>query len=418
MPTRTSLPRLPGADHTRLFLQQGYEFIGRGCDRFGQDMFRARLLLRPVVCARGADAAQLIHDPDLFTRRGAVPTTVLHLLQGKDSVNLLDDGPHRHRKALFVSLLMSDQAEHRIVTLFEQEWRQAVPRWQAREAVSLQHEAGLVLVRTACRWIGLDLPPGDAERLHADLATMIEAAGRFRPAVADLLLRRHRLDRWLREQVCRRRAMAAPPDDPLTQVALFRDHEGTLLTPSQAAADLLGLLRPLVTVARYIMWCALALHQHPGWRDRIRGAPEPIQVAFVEEVRRFYPFFPAVAGRARRPFHHKGHDFATGDLMVLDLHASCRHHRTFPRPDDFDPRRAGTWRDQDFRHIPQGAGQAERTHRCPGERLTVALMRRAIGLLTEEMIHTIPEQDLSWPSWRIPAGPKDGFLMSHIRAIG
>ncbi|WP_072295068.1 cytochrome P450 [Paracoccus sp. SM22M-07] len=418
MQPTSPLPHLPGIDHTTTLLRQGYDFIGRGCDRFGQDMFRARLMFRPVICARGADAARLIYDPDLFTRQGAMPTTVLRLLQDKGSVQTLDDAQHRHRKALFVSLLMSDRTEWQVVTLFQEEWRRALQQWQARDMISLLDEAGLVLTRTACRWIGLEPPRQDDVALHADLAAMIEAAGKAGPSVVKALLRRRRIEQWLQDCVSQRRQMQNPPDDPLAEVALLRDDDGTMLSRSIAAVEVLNLLRPIAAVGRYVMLCALALHNHPKWHDRVRGAPEPIQQAFAEEVRRFYPFFPAVAGRARRTFHHHGHQFAQGDWLLLDLYGSCHHHQMFPRPEEFDPRRPRTWSDQDFGLIPQGAGRVDRTHRCPGERLTVALMRRAIGLLTEEMTYTVPKQDLDLPASRIPAQPKDGFLMADIRAIG
>ncbi|MFN4062190.1 MAG: hypothetical protein ACK4IA_15750 [Paracoccus hibiscisoli] len=102
--------------------------------------------------------------------------------------------------------------------------------------------------------------------------------------------------------------------------------------------------------------------------------------------------------------------------MILDPHASCHHHRTFPGPDQFDPRRTGRWKDQGFSRIPQGAGRVGQTHRCPGERLTVAPMRPSIGRLTDEIRHTVPEQDL--PSSHIPTQRKPGFLVTHIRAMG
>ena len=416
MQPKTPLPRMPGIDHTMAFLRQGYGFIGQGCDRFGADMFRARLVLRPVICARGPDAARLVYDPDLFTRQGAMPLTVLHLLQGEGSVQTLDDARHRHRKALFVSLLMSDRAEHQIITIFEQEWRRALPQWQARNEISLLEEAGLVLTRTACRWIGLTPPDESETALHTDLSAMIEAAGQVGPGVVQTLFRRRRVERWLQDAVGRQREISSPPKNPLTEVALFRDHGGATLSLRVAAVEVLNILRALVAVGRYVMLCALALHQRPEWLDRVRGAPEPIQFSFAEEVRRFYPFFPAVAGKVRRPFNHRGHEFSQGDWMVLDLHASCHHHRVFPRPDEFNPRRAGTWRNQDFGFIPQGAGRVDLTHRCPGERLTVAVMRRAIGLLTEEMTYCVPEQDLALPTFRIPTRPKGGFLINNIRA--
>lgn len=411
------LPRLPGVDHTLTFLREGYAFIGKGCDRFGQDMFRARLMLRSVVCARGTEAARLLYDPELFTRRKAMPATVLRLLQDKGSVQLMDDADHRHRKALFTSLLMTDEAERSLVSIFENEWRRALMEWQAQDRISLLDEANLVLTRTACRWIGLDLVEGQDRRMAKALHLMIEAAGQFGPRVLGALWRRRTMEVYLTRVIGECRLRAIPADSPLMVVALFRDRDGELLTPEQAAVELLNILRPIVAIGRYIMFTAVALNDQPLWYAHIRGAPEPAQVAFVEEVRRFYPYFPAVGGIVRRRFECGGHVFAPGSWMLLDLHASCRHHATFPRPDQFDPRRSCSWQTQGFDLIPQGAGQVMRTHRCPGERLTVAVMRRALAFLTEEMSFTVPEQDLRMPPSRIPARPKEGLVLRQIRVV-
>lgn len=58
----------------------------------------------------------------LARRRGAMPPSVLRLLQDKGSVQQLDGPDYRHRKAMFVDLHMTDAAEDPD--------RHRAPRWQ------------------------------------------------------------------------------------------------------------------------------------------------------------------------------------------------------------------------------------------------------------------------------------------------
>src|SRR5690554_463939 len=64
------LPQLPGFDHTLAFLRSGYAFVGQRCDELGTDRFATRLMLRPVICARGEAAAELVYDAERVTRQG------------------------------------------------------------------------------------------------------------------------------------------------------------------------------------------------------------------------------------------------------------------------------------------------------------------------------------------------------------
>jgi hypothetical protein len=73
--------------------------------RLGSDAFQTRLLLQEVTCANGDEAAELFYGRDLFTRVGAMPVTVLKLLQDRGSAQLLEGGEHRRRKRMFISLM-------------------------------------------------------------------------------------------------------------------------------------------------------------------------------------------------------------------------------------------------------------------------------------------------------------------------
>ncbi|MER8545794.1 hypothetical protein [Mesorhizobium sp. M0684] len=88
-------------DSTLALLREGYDFISARCRRMNTDIFATRLMLRPAICVRGAEAAEMFYGGDHFTRIGAMPQTTLRLLQDKGSVQALDGAAHRHRKARF-----------------------------------------------------------------------------------------------------------------------------------------------------------------------------------------------------------------------------------------------------------------------------------------------------------------------------
>ncbi|MES0069597.1 hypothetical protein NKJ73_27915 [Mesorhizobium sp. M0074] len=70
-------------DSTLALLREGYDFISARCRRMNTDIFATRLMLRPAICVRGAEAAEMFYGGDHFTRIGAMPQTTLRLLQDK-----------------------------------------------------------------------------------------------------------------------------------------------------------------------------------------------------------------------------------------------------------------------------------------------------------------------------------------------
>lgn len=415
----STVPRLPGFDHSLALLREGYGFISSRCDRLGTDMFRTRIMLRPVTCLRGQAAAEMVYCGTHFTRNGAMPATVLRLLQDKGSVQALDDAAHHHRKALFVDLLMSDAAEAGFLQLFTEEWRQAMGDWATRPSIMLFDEANLVLTRAICRWMGVPLDPGRDVRLCRELSAMIESTASVGPRVLGALALRRRAERFIVGLVRKLRAepYGAAPHIPLARIALFRGSDGKLLPDEVAAVEVLNILRPTVAIGRFIMFAALALAQHPHWPQALHGAGTEAYERFAEEVRRLYPFFPAIGGIAREAFAWRGHRFEKGDWVLLDLYGTNHDPRRFPHPASFAPGQAPSWRAADYGFVPQGAGPVRQSHKCPGERLTVATLREATRLLVEEMDYELPLQDLSVPLHRLPARTKDGMILANVRRV-
>lgn len=122
-----------------------------------------------------------------------------------------------------------------------------------------------------------------------------------------------------------------------------------------------------------------------------------------------------IGARAREAFEWRGRRFARGAWVMLDLEATNHDPRRFPDPFRFrpsaGPERGMSWRDQGFNFVPHGAGDARVTHRCPGEFLTLELLKEAIRLLSRAD-YRLPPQDLSVRRDRIPAQPGSGLSIA------
>src|SRR5699024_206441 len=127
---------------------------------------------------------------------------------------------------------------------------------------------------------------------------------RFGPTNWYARWRRRGTEQWAAGLVQQVRAGDLDPG-PGTALDVFAHHtedDGQLLTPEVAAVELLNILRPILAVALFVEFAAVALIEHPQWREAFAAGVETDLEPFVQEVRRYYPFFPAVPGRVREPF--------------------------------------------------------------------------------------------------------------------
>lgn len=135
----------------------------------------------------------------------------------------------------------------------------------------------------------------------------------------------------------------------------------------------------------------------------------------MHEVRRFYPFFPFVAARVRDDFEWRGYPFPRGRLVLLDVFGTHHDARIWDEPEAFRPERFLDWDQSPFSFIPPGPGDPLRNHRCPGEGIASALMKGAATFLTREVTYHVPEQDLRITRSRLPALPRNRFIMRDVR---
>lgn len=175
-----------------------------------------------------------------------------------------------------------------------------------------------------------------------------------------------------------------------------------------------GLSAPVVAIARFVVFAALALHEHPPARERVRTGTDADVRRFVQEVRRFYPFFPAVAGRVLAGFAWRGHRFGPGDRVLFDLYGTDHDPAVWPRPGVFDPERFPDRGPTPLDLVAQGGSEHRSGHRCPGEWATIALMQTATIALTWEMTYDTPAQDLRMSLSRLPAVPGSRFVIERV----
>ena len=414
-----ALPRHRAFDNTFRMLADPYRFVSTLCAELDSDVFETRIMLRRAVCAVGDEAARVFYHPGRFTRRGALPITALTLLQDKGSALTLDAEAHRHRKQMLMSLMTPERIQALSDGVAES-WRQELGRWEQLRQVVVADEVPRILCRAVCWWAGVPLDEEHVEPLTRELVAMYEGAGSVGPRNWHGQRLRAHTERWAQQLITRVRAgdLVVPQDTALHIVASHRDLDGKPLEIEHAAVELLNLLRPTVAVERFITFAALALYEYPDCQVRLAESDDPEYLDwFVQEVRRFYPFFPLVGGRARTEFEWRGRRFPKGTWMLLDLYGTDHDPRIWEQPEKFWPERFRARDVSAYSPIPQGGGDPYVNHRCAGEWVTIEILKRAVRLLTTEMRYAVPTQDLRVNMARMPAVPYSRFIISSVERM-
>jgi fatty-acid peroxygenase len=411
------IPRDPHPDATLALLRDPYRYISRQCRARGSDVFETRLLLERTLCMTGSEAARVFYS-DRFVRSGAMPTRIQKTLLGTAGVQSLDGAAHRQRKRMFVLLTEGEHAMD-LASRFAAQLRDSIPQWERRERIALHDEMVVVLTRCALSWLGIPIAEPQVGPLARDLAALFLYAGSVGPRHWQARLARGRCERWAAAEIEQARARPPSRDDisGIARVAWHRQVDGTLLDPHEAAVELLNLIRPTVAVSVFIVFVAHALHVHPECGRNLEEGSVRHEDAFLQEVRRSYPFFPAVAARVREAFEWQGFAFPAGRRVLLDLYGTDHDPRVWEAPEEFRPERFLDREPGRFELVPQGGGDPATGHRCPGEHVALELMRAALDALLRGMRYEVPPQDLALDWSALPALPRSGFEIARVRAV-
>jgi fatty-acid peroxygenase len=417
-----NIPQDKSLDSTLDVLREGFNFIHNRCKQYQSDVFQTRLLLQKVICLHGEEGSRLFYDNERFIRKGAAPKRVQKTLFGQRGVQTLDDAAHRHRKAMFMSLMGPESIEQ-LMDAQREQWRAAIRKWEKMDHLVLFNHTQEILCRAACQWTGVPLPEADVKKRTLDFVAMVDAFGAVGPRHWRGRVGRMRTESWISEfiEAIRSGKQIVREGTPAHVMAFHRDPDGQLLDTQVAAVELINLIRPIVAISWYIAFAALALHQYPETRRKLRegyaqGKPD-YALMFVQEVRRFYPFGPFLGARVRQAFDWKGFHFDKGMLVLLDIYGTHHDARLWEHPDEFRPERFLNWTGNPFDFIPQGGGDHYTGHRCAGEWITIETTKLALHFLVNEMSYQVPEQDLSFSLTRMPTFPRTGVVISRIRSV-
>ena len=135
----------------------------------------------------------------------------------------------------------------------------------------------------------------------------------------------------------------------------------------------------------------------------------------MQEVRRLYPFFPAVAARVKSDFEWRGYRFTKGHRVLLDLYGTNTDARSWDAPQEFRPERFHDREVTPYDFIPQGGGDHHRNHRCPGEWIAISQMKAFCSFFVNAIDYEVPDQDLDLETEELPPMPKSRFIMRNVR---
>lgn len=416
MSGQNEMPHEEGLDQSLSLLREGYMYIPSRRRSFQSDLFETRLMGKPAICMGGKEAAALFYDPAKFQREGAAPKRVVKTLFGEGGVQTLDGEAHRQRKAAFMSL-MAPRHIARLNGIAEEQWKEAARKWTQQNEIVLYKEAKELLCRIACQWAGVPLEEKEVQQRTEELSALFESAVSAGPEYWKTRRSRRKAEKWvggLIEEV--RAGKLHPPEESTLYV--FSHHQelgGEVLDTKTAAVEVVNILRPITAVSIYLAFTALALHQFPEQKPKLTSANGSYTTCFVQEVRRFYPFFPFTGAKVKKDFEWRGMHFKEGTLALLDLYGTNHDPHLWENPDLFQPERFEEWDKSPFDFIPQGGGDYHNGHRCAGEWITIGLMKVSVDFLVNRLSYEVPEQDISFSMTSMPSMPKSGFIMRNIQ---
>lgn len=391
------IPRDRAFDGTISLFFNGYNFIGKKCERFHSDIFETRLMLQKAICLRGRRAAEIFYDKDKFQR------------DDFDSLH--------HRQAIFMSLMTTENIQ-RLVDLSRIHFQKYSQNWEQKHEVVLFDEMEEILCRAVCDWAGVPLKESEVKKRTRDFEAMIESSGKiglmhWRGRFAQI-----RTENWLSEIIQAYRGKKVNINIAASVIANTRFLNGTLLDYKTAAIELLNILRPTVAVARYIVFAAHAMHKNPRLIEKLQDGDEKYLHNFLEEIRRYYPFFPFLGATVKNEFYWNGYHFPKNRRVILDLYSTNHDERVWKNPHEFRPERFDEELMDEFNLISQEGNGHFENHHCPGDWITLALMKEAVEFLISSIEYQVPQQNLYIDLSKIPTLPESRFLINKVRFLG
>lgn len=393
-------------------LDEGYLLLSELRKEADAPVVKARLLNKEVIAVYGKEAARAFYDPANFKRKGAMPKVVLKTLFGEEGVQTLDDEEHNQRKKVFMDLMTPKRME---------DYRRIVDRTLTEKMEHLQGELELfdaakdVLFRSICEWSGIDLTKMNEREIN-QLAeyqiSMISSAVTNPTTHIKGIENRKKSEKWAQSLIeeARINPIAGKENVALYAFANAKDTQGNLLPIDVAAVELLNIIRPTVALTVWIALMGHALFSRPDIYQRLHTEFDELQDSFIQEMRRYYPFFPMIPAFAKKDVTIDGYLIPEDSWVVLDLYGTNHDERSIETPEVFRiSRYVGKEKhisyDEEYEMIAQGGGKFEAMHRCAGEWITLHALRVFSDQLVNKYEFSVPEQDWTIPMNQFPTYP-------------
>lgn len=393
-------------------LDEGYLLLSELRKEADAPVVKARLLNKEVIAVYGKEAARAFYDPANFKRKGAMPKLVLKTLFGEEGVQTLDDEEHNQRKKVFMDLMTPKRME---------DYHRIVDRTLTEKMEHLQGELELfdvakdVLFRSICEWSGIDLTKMNEREIN-QLAeyqiSMISSAVTNPITHIKGIENRKKSEKWAQSLIedARINPVAGKENVALYAFANAKDTQGNLLPIDVAAVELLNIIRPTVALTVWIALMGHALFSRPDIYQRLHTEFDELQDSFIQEMRRYYPFFPMIPAFAKKDVTIDGYLIPEDSWVVLDLYGTNHDERSIETPEVFRiSRYVGKEKhisyDEEYEMIAQGGGKFEAMHRCAGEWITLHALRVFSDQLVNKYEFSVPEQDWTIPMNQFPTYP-------------
>ena len=219
-----------------------------------------------------------------------LPKRVQKTLFGTGAIQAMDGERHKHRKLLFMSLMTPPRSK-RLAEAVAKQWKASAEMWEGSNRIVL-----LMKRRKCCAGLpvsgGVPLKDSEVKERAEDFTDMVDAFGAVGPRHWKGRRARLKTEKWIGEVIedVRSGKLQTPEGSALYEMAFHTELDGNRLDSHMAAVELINVLRPIAAISYFITFSALALHDYPEYRGKLRSRDDQDTERFAHEVRRYYPF--------------------------------------------------------------------------------------------------------------------------------
>ena len=384
-------PRAPKVLQSVGWWKRPLAFLERNRARYGH-RFTVRLLGTPPFV--------MISDPGEIKAVFTAPPDVLHpgdgarILEpvvGRNSVILLDEGPHLEQRKLMLPAFHGERME-RLVGLVDEVADREIAAWGNGAPIALHPRLQALTLEVILRAVfGLDPGPRlDAvrERLTEVLAFGASPLSLLPPLQLPIGPWRHfarlraEVDDLLFQLIDERRSEGADRDDVLTMLLAARhSDDGSPMSDDELRDELMTLLvAGHETTASELAWAFERLTREPAPLARLvaevdAGDEDAYLTATIQETLRRRPVIPNAAPRlVKQPITIGGWAYPTGVCVVPNAYLVHHDPAVYPEPYAFRPERFLDEPPGTYTWIPFGGGR----RRCLGASFAILEMKSVL----------------------------------------